>query len=104
RALSACPCVLSLSPVPRCPGDVSDREMMLKIINSAINTKALSHWSGLACSIALDAVRTVETHSNGRKEIDIKKYAKVEKVRVHITLTHTHTHYHSNSLAHSYPF
>ena len=65
--------------------------MMLKIIHSAINTKALSHWSGLACSIALDAVRTVETHSNGRKEIDIKKYAKVEKVRVH-THTHTHTH------------
>ncbi|XP_031441760.1 T-complex protein 1 subunit gamma-like [Clupea harengus] len=62
------------------PVDVSDRAMMLKIIHSAINTKALSHWSGLACSIALDAVRTVETHSNGRKEIDIKKYAKVEKV------------------------
>lgn len=54
--------------------------MMLKIINSAINTKALSRWSTLACNIALDAVRTVELEENGRKEIDIKKYAKVEKV------------------------
>ncbi|TRY86366.1 hypothetical protein DNTS_012143 [Danionella cerebrum] len=50
------------------------------IINSAINTKALSRWSTLACNIALDAVRTVELEENGRKEIDIKKYAKVEKV------------------------
>lgn len=55
--------------------------MMLKIVHSAINTKALSRWSELACSIALDAVRTVELEDNGRKEIDIKKYAKVEKVR-----------------------
>ncbi len=34
----------------------------------------------MACNIALDAVRTVELEENGRKEIDIKKYAKVEKV------------------------
>lgn len=64
------------------PVDPNDRDMMLKIINSAINTKALSRWSSLACNIALDAVRTVELEENGRKEIDIKKYAKVEKVGV----------------------
>uniref|UniRef100_A0A6Q2X6S4 T-complex protein 1 subunit gamma n=1 Tax=Esox lucius TaxID=8010 RepID=A0A6Q2X6S4_ESOLU len=62
------------------PVDLNDRAMMLKIINSAINTKALSHWSDMACSIALDAVKTVELEDNGRKEIDIKKYAKVEKI------------------------
>lgn len=62
------------------PVDVNNRDMMLKIINSAINTKALSRWSTLACNIALDAVRTVELEENGRKEIDIKNYAKVEKV------------------------
>lgn len=61
--------------------DVSNREAMLKIINSAISTKAINRWSDLACSIALDAVRTVELEENGRKEIDIKKYAKVEKVQ-----------------------
>uniref|UniRef100_A0AAY4C4Y7 T-complex protein 1 subunit gamma n=1 Tax=Denticeps clupeoides TaxID=299321 RepID=A0AAY4C4Y7_9TELE len=62
------------------PVDVNSREMMIKIINSTINTKALSRWSSLACNIALDAVRTVELNENGRKEIDIKKYAKVEKI------------------------
>ena len=34
----------------------------------------------LACSIALNAVRTVLKDENGRREIDIKRYAKVEKV------------------------
>ena len=36
----------------------------------------------LACQIALDATRTVYLEENGRKEIDIKRYAKVEKVGV----------------------
>ncbi|XP_064416637.1 T-complex protein 1 subunit gamma [Latimeria chalumnae] len=62
------------------PVDIANREMMIKIINSAINTKAISRWSELACSIALDAVKTVEFEESGRKEIDIKKYAKVEKI------------------------
>lgn len=63
--------------------------MMLKILHSAINTKALSRWSEMACSIALDAVLTVELEDNGRKEIDIKKYAKVEKVRTNDLITVT---------------
>lgn len=62
------------------PVDVNNREMMLKIIHSAINTKAISRWADLACTIALDAVKTVQFEDNGRKEIDIKKYAKVEKI------------------------
>uniref|UniRef100_U3JIQ0 T-complex protein 1 subunit gamma n=1 Tax=Ficedula albicollis TaxID=59894 RepID=U3JIQ0_FICAL len=62
------------------PVDVNNKEMMLKIIKSAINTKAINRWSDLACSIALEAVKTVEFEENGRKEIDIKKYAKVEKI------------------------
>ncbi|NXX83677.1 TCPG protein, partial [Urocolius indicus] len=62
------------------PVDVNNKEMMLKIIKSAINTKAINRWCDLACSIALDAVRTVELEENGRREIDIKKYAKVEKI------------------------
>ncbi|OBS76219.1 hypothetical protein A6R68_17332 [Neotoma lepida] len=31
-------------------------------------------------SIALDAVKTVQFEENGRKEIDIKKYARVEEI------------------------
>ncbi|KAL7978310.1 hypothetical protein Chor_014849 [Crotalus horridus] len=65
--------------------DITSREAMLKIISSAISTKAINRWSDLACSIALDAVKTVELEENGRKEIDIKKYAKVEKTDIEIT-------------------
>ncbi|ELW63942.1 T-complex protein 1 subunit gamma [Tupaia chinensis] len=62
------------------PVDVNNRDTMLNIINSSITTKAISRWSSLACNIALDAVRTVQFEENGRKEIDIKKYARVEKI------------------------
>ncbi|XP_069584910.1 T-complex protein 1 subunit gamma [Ranitomeya imitator] len=62
------------------PVDTSDRQLMLKIINSAINTKTIKRWADMACNIALDAVKTVEFEENGRKEFDIKKYAKVEKI------------------------
>ena len=34
----------------------------------------------MACNIALDAVRTVVRDQGDRKEIDIKNYAKIEKV------------------------
>ena len=34
----------------------------------------------LACGIALDATSTVAIEENNKKEIDIKRYAKVEKV------------------------
>jgi len=62
------------------PVDTNNRDMMLNIINSSITTKVISRWSSLACNIALDAVKTVQFEENGRKEIDIKKYARVEKV------------------------
>jgi hypothetical protein len=35
----------------------------------------------LACQIALEATSTVAIEENGRREIDIKRYAKVEKVK-----------------------
>ena len=36
--------------------------------------------SPLACSMALQAVRTVLKEDGERREIDIKRYAKIEKV------------------------
>lgn len=63
------------------PVDTSDRSMMLQIVQSAVGTKAVNRWADLACNMALDAVLTVEVEDgSGRREIDIKKYAKVEKV------------------------
>ena len=53
---------------------------MIRIIKSCIGTKFISKWSDLACKIALEAVSTVAMEENGRKEIDIKRYARIEKI------------------------
>lgn len=58
----------------------SDREQMMKVVRSSIGSKFMGKWSELACNIAIDAVTTVYSEINGRKEIDIKRYAKVEKI------------------------
>ncbi|KAL5005342.1 hypothetical protein ScPMuIL_018798 [Solemya velum] len=60
--------------------DVNNRVEMMKIVKSCVGTKFISKWSELACKIALDATSTVALEENGRKEIDIKRYAKVEKI------------------------
>lgn len=62
------------------PIDTKNEAEVLKIIKSCIGTKIISKWSDLACKIALQAVSTVLLEENGRCEIDIKRYAKVEKV------------------------
>ncbi|OBT80336.1 T-complex protein 1 subunit gamma [Pseudogymnoascus sp. 05NY08] len=63
------------------PVDIDDDDAMYKLISSSIGTKFVSRWSELMCNLALKAVRTV-THEigNGKKEVDIKRYARVEKV------------------------
>lgn len=62
------------------PIDVNNKEEMIRIIKSCIGTKFISKWSDLACKIALEAVSAVSIDENGRKEIDIKRYAKIEKI------------------------
>lgn len=57
----------------------SDKEMM-RIIKASIGTKMVARWSELMCRLALDAVRTVATDASGRREVDIKRYARIEKV------------------------
>lgn len=63
------------------PVDINDDKAMYQLISSSIGTKFVSRWSELMCSLALKAVRTV-THEvgNGKKEVDTKRYARVEKV------------------------
>jgi T-complex protein 1 subunit gamma len=60
--------------------DTNNRSEMLKVVQTCIGTKFVSRWGDLMCNLALDAVRTVMLEENGRKEIDIKRYAKVEKI------------------------
>lgn len=62
------------------PIDVNNREQMLSVVRACIGTKIIKKWEKLACDIALDAVTCVSCEENGRKEVDIKRYAKVEKV------------------------
>jgi len=62
------------------PIDVNNKEEMTRIIQSCIGTKFISKWSDLACKIALEAVNCVAMEENGRREIDIKRYARIEKI------------------------
>jgi len=62
------------------PVDTENRDEVLTIVRSCLGTKFLAKWSDLACNMALDAVRTVQLNEHGRDEIDIKRYAKVEKI------------------------
>ena len=80
--------------------DVHDRELMMKLVQSSIGTKFSSRWNDKMVEMALQAVLTVARPSgnaptttaaadaehsatnpyNHRMEVDIKRYAKVEKI------------------------
>lgn len=60
--------------------DPTNRGQMIKIISSCIGTKFISRWSDLMCGLALDAVNYVTVVEGGQKEIDIKRYARIEKI------------------------
>ncbi|XP_059047837.1 T-complex protein 1 subunit gamma [Achroia grisella] len=62
------------------PIDLNDRAKLKEVIRSCVATKYISRWSNLAVEIALDAVNTVTVNDNGRIEVDIKNYAKIEKI------------------------
>lgn len=62
------------------PIDLTKNEEVREVIKACIGTKFMSQWSDLAVDIAEQAVKTVYMDENGRKEIDIKRYAKVEKI------------------------
>ena len=62
------------------PVEISDDKAMRTIIHSSIGTKFASRWSELMCDLALTAVRTVSIDVGGKQEVDIKRYARVEKI------------------------
>ncbi|EKM52183.1 uncharacterized protein PHACADRAFT_262691 [Phanerochaete carnosa HHB-10118-sp] len=62
------------------PIDTSNDEAMLSLIKTSIGTKFVSRWSDLMCKLALQAVRTVALDEDGVKSVDIKRYARVEKI------------------------
>lgn len=74
--------------------DISSESEMLALIKTSIGTKFSSRWSDLMCSLALEAVKTVAVTAEAEnglvgggksgtadiKTVDIKRYARVEKV------------------------
>lgn len=62
------------------PLDVENQDEMFNLVKGSIGTKFASRWSDLMCKLSLDAVRIVSKDDDGKREIDIKRYAKVEKV------------------------
>jgi len=50
------------------------------VIKSCLGTKFSHTWSDFICNLALQAVRMISVDENGRKEVDIKHYCKIEKI------------------------
>ena len=62
------------------PINTTSDDEMLSLIKTSIGTKFVARWSDLMCRLALQAVRTVAAEENGHKTVDIKRYARVEKI------------------------
>ncbi|KAI0074218.1 T-complex protein 1 [Panus rudis PR-1116 ss-1] len=62
------------------PIDTSNDTEMLSLIKTSIGTKFVMRWSDLMCKLALQAVRIVAQDEGGIKSVDIKRYARVEKI------------------------
>ena len=75
--ISACP---GRSKRISIPIDINDDEQMLSLIKTSIGTKFVMRWSDLMCRLALQAVRTVAHDEGALKTVDIKRYARVEKI------------------------
>ncbi|KAG6737207.1 hypothetical protein POPTR_018G138200v4 [Populus trichocarpa] len=61
--------------------DVNDRPTMLGLVKSCIGTKFTSQFGDLIADLAIDATSIVGVDlGQGLREVDIKKYIKVEKV------------------------
>ncbi|CAG9464220.1 unnamed protein product [Pedinophyceae sp. YPF-701] len=61
--------------------NVEDRDKMRDLVMSCVGTKFTHRFGTLMADLALDAVHTVAVrHPNGMTEVDLKKYAKVEKI------------------------
>jgi T-complex protein 1 subunit gamma len=76
RALKVCDTVAK-------PFDPSDDQQFRRVIRSCVGTKFTGRWGDLIVNMALDSVRKVATVADpktGRKEIDTKRYVRVEKI------------------------
>lgn len=59
---------------------VDNKEEISTVIESCIGTKFSSRWGNLIVDLAVKAVKSVYINNNGKKEVDVKRYAKIEKI------------------------
>eukprot|EP00992_Anisonema_acinus_P014812 TRINITY_DN9471_c0_g1_i1.p1 TRINITY_DN9471_c0_g1~~TRINITY_DN9471_c0_g1_i1.p1 ORF type:complete len:541 (+),score=150.21 TRINITY_DN9471_c0_g1_i1:60-1682(+) len=64
------------------PLDLDDKGAMVQVIGSCLGTKVMGRMDTLMSGLAIDAIRTVTIvdKTTGQKQIDFKRYAKVEKI------------------------
>mmetsp|Transcript_24793 Transcript_24793/g.24303 ORF Transcript_24793/g.24303 Transcript_24793/m.24303 type:complete len:339 (+) Transcript_24793:13-1029(+) len=62
------------------PIDIENEDDLQKIVKSCIGTKFSAKWGNLIVDLAVKAVKTVYRKDGSIVEIDVKRYAKVEKI------------------------
>ena len=60
--------------------DVNNEEQLATVVKSSLGTKMLAKYMDMAVGIALQAVRTISITTNDYREIDIKRYCRIEKI------------------------
>lgn len=62
------------------PVDIENESAMINLIKASIGTKYINKWSQKMCELSLRAVKTVAVKQGDYKEIDIKRYVRIEKI------------------------
>ncbi|CAI2347067.1 unnamed protein product [Caenorhabditis sp. 36 PRJEB53466] len=60
--------------------DVSNDAEIATVVKSCLGTKMISKWMDLAVNISIEAVKTIRVEKAGHREIDIKRYCRIEKI------------------------
>lgn len=62
------------------PVDLDNDAAMVQLIKALIGTKYVNQWLEKMCQLALKSVRTVAVVDGDHKEVDTKRYVKIEKI------------------------
>uniref|UniRef100_A0A2P2HXA0 T-complex protein 1 subunit gamma n=1 Tax=Hirondellea gigas TaxID=1518452 RepID=A0A2P2HXA0_9CRUS len=60
--------------------DLDDEQKMVEVIRSCVGTKFLGQYGDMACRIAMEAVKIITVETGNTVEIDVKKWARIEKI------------------------
>ncbi len=60
--------------------DLNDRKKLNSLVNTCIGTKFSSRWGDKLVDMAVDAVMKIVNTTSQQKEVDVKRYVRVEKI------------------------